>query len=386
MTDAALPVTERAVERFTEAYLRSLGAEIEKRGRQWTVTLPADADTALELDGDVLEIVSDSDEVDEGVIAISPEAPFVERMLDESADRTPIGSLSLTQDQFELKLPPWITGGTVEVVDGSFTPYYDRRALCALFHVGIETVSEYQTEELHAVAVDLNDHEERPRLAETYLDLAEDDQRDPSEGRQFDEQTLGDAIETANEVLESEIAPMVRDTRERATRAAEVELDEYRQFVQQRREEIDEELSRLNDRIEDETEAIDAATEQAERVEALRKRKELQSELDDRRAELDDLTEQIERNFPEKRREVRERHDLTVRMRPVSATSVSYERGDLILELTTGDATVEKSYSYAIGVGVMEEPSCDRCGRQLTWENPLALERSHFIGDACCGD
>jgi len=50
MTDAALPVTERAVERFTEAYLRSLGAEIEKRGRQWTVTLPADADTALELD------------------------------------------------------------------------------------------------------------------------------------------------------------------------------------------------------------------------------------------------------------------------------------------------------------------------------------------------
>lgn len=386
MTDAALPVTERAVERFTETYLRSLGAEIEKRGRRWTVTLPTDADTALELDGDVLEIVSDSDEVDEGVIAISPEAPFVERMLDESADRTPLGSHSLIQDQFELQLPPWITGGTVEVVDRSFTPYYDRRALCALFHVGIETVSEYQTEELHAVAVDLNDHEERPRLAETYLDLAEDDQRDPSEGRQFDEQTLGDAIETANEVLEREIAPMVRDTRERATRAAEVELDEYRQFVQQRREEIDEEISRLNDRIEDETEAIDAATEQAERVEALRKRKELQSELDDRRAELDDLTEQIERNFPEKRREVRERHDLTVRMRPVAATSVSYERGDLVLELTTGDATVEKSYSYAIGAGLMEEPSCDRCGRQLTGENPLALERNHVIGDTCCGD
>ncbi|WP_434530221.1 hypothetical protein ACODNH_01675 (plasmid) [Haloarcula sp. NS06] len=161
--------------------------------------------------------------------------------------------------------------------------------------------------------------------------------------------------------------------------------DEYRQFVQQRREEIDEEISRLNDRIEDETEAIDAATEQAERVEALRKRKELQSELDDRRAELDDLTEQIGRNFPKKRREVRERHDLTVRMRPVAATSVSYERGDLVLELSAGDATAEKSYSYAIGAGVMEEPSCDRCGRQLTGENPLALEGSRVIGDACCG-
>lgn len=49
MTDAALPVTEQAVERFVERYLESLGAEIEKAGRQWSVTMPDDADTDIQL-------------------------------------------------------------------------------------------------------------------------------------------------------------------------------------------------------------------------------------------------------------------------------------------------------------------------------------------------
>ncbi|MFW5900567.1 MAG: hypothetical protein ACOCTH_02170, partial [Halodesulfurarchaeum sp.] len=230
MTDAALPVTERAVERFAEAYLTSLGAEITKEGRRWSVDLPEDAATDLELDGAVLEIAPDPTDVSEEALAIAPESPFVERMLDEAADRTPVGSLSLTSDQVEIQLPSWITNGPVDVVERTFTPYYDRRAVCALFHVGIETVSEYQREVLHAVAIDLNEHEERPRLAETYLELVGDEQRELEEGSAIDEQALADALDAAQTALESELASTVRETRERATRAVEVELDEYRQY------------------------------------------------------------------------------------------------------------------------------------------------------------
>jgi len=384
MTDAALPVTERAVERFTEAYLTSLGAEITKDGHRWEIHLPDDADTDLKLDGAVLEITDNPDEVDEGTRAIAPESPFVERLLDEAADRTPLGSLSFTHDQGEIELPPWLTDGPVDVVERTFTPYYDRRAVCALFHVGLETVSEYQREELHAVAIDLNEHEERPRLADTYLELVDNEQRELDEGRGIEEKTLRDALDAAETALESELAPTVRETRERATRSAEVELDEYRQYVRQRRDELSDEVNNLTTRIEEVTETIDTASEQEERVEALRKRKELQAELDDLRSELDDLTNQIEAGFPEKRREIRERHALTVRLQPVTATAVSYERGDLDLTLRAGETTLSRSYGYAIGAGVMEEETCERCGQQLTAENPLDLDGKKTLGTVCC--
>lgn len=384
MTDAALPVTERAVEQFVEAYITSLGGAITKDGRRWSVDLPEDAATDLDLDEAVLEIAADPNDVSEDVIAIAPESPFVERILDEAADRTPVGSLSLTGDQVEIELPPWLTDGPVDVVERSFTPYYDRRAVCALFHVGIETVSEYQREELHAVAVDLNEHGERPQLAETYLELVGDEQRELDNGRAIDEQALTDALSAAQTALRSELAPTVRDTQQRATRAAEVELDEYQQYVQQRRNEVADEIDSLSTRIKEATEAIDSASQQEERVKALQKRKELQSELDELQGELEELTTQIERNSPEKRQEIRERHAITVRLRLVAATAVSYERGDLDLTLRAGETTVSRSYAYAVGAGVMEEVTCARCGQQLTAQNPLNLDKKKEVGTVCC--
>ena len=386
MTEAALPVTGRAVERFTEAYLTSLGAEITKDGYQWSVTLPEGASTNLDLDGAVLEIADDPNDVTGDALAIAPESPFVERMLDEAADRTPIGSLALTGDQVEIRPPSWLTNSQVDVAERAFTPYYDRRAVCALFHVGIETVSEYQREELHAVAIDLNDHEERPGLAETYLELTGDEQRELDEVRAIDEQELTDALDVSYTALEDDLASTVQDTRERATRAAEVELDEYRQYAQQRRDELADEIDSLTAQVEEANETIDTTSKQEERVEALRKRKELQADLDDLRGELDELTTQIETDFPEKRQKIRERHALTVRLRPVAATAVSYERGDLDLKFQSGETTLSKSYGYAIGAGVMEEVSCERCGQQLTAKNPLAIIQGRIEGAACCDD
>ncbi|MFC6953487.1 hypothetical protein [Halorubellus litoreus] len=386
MTDAAMAVTERAVERFVEAYLVSLDAEIRKDGRRWTVSLPDDVDSELELEDTVLEIASDAKEVGDDALAIAPESAFVERLLDEAADRVPVGSLELTEEQWRIELPAWITAGPVDVVDRTFTPYYDRQALCALFHVGIETVSEYQTEELRSLAVDLNDEEERPGLAETYLELTDGEQRELAPGRPVDDTALKNALGTVRSNIENEVAPVVHETRERATRAAKVELEEYRKFVQQRRDELEGEIDNMSHRIEDATSTIDNASEQKDRVEALRKRKELQAELDDLRSELEELTTKLENDFPEKRRDIRDRHSLTVRIRPVTTTLVSYERGDLDLTLKTDDASATVSYSYAIGAGVMEEVTCEHCGTAVTTENPLTFDGNSRIGLDCCGE
>ena len=385
MTDAAMPVTEQAVERFVEDYLVSLGAEIRKEGNRWRVSLPDSAETTLELDGAVLEVAPDPDEVDRDAFAIAPESEFVERLIDEAAERTPVGSVMLTGDDLEVRLPPWITEGPAEVSEHAFTPYYDRRALCALVHVGIETVSEYQTEELLSVAVDLNSNDERPRLAETYLELSEaplDHALD--EGRSLDEPDLSESLEAAMSIAEREVSSTVRDVRERATRAAEVELDEYRQFVRQRRGELDDEIQRLTRRIDDANETIDDATDQQERVEALRKRKELRAERDDLRSEQEKLVAEIRDGFPEKRREIRDRHALTVRLQPVAVTAVTYERGDLDVSLRMDDASASRSYPYAVGIGIMEDPTCEQCGRELSGENAATISGGALVGTACC--
>lgn len=384
MTDAAMPVTEHAIERFAETYLAALGADIHKDGRRWTVSLPEDAATDLELDGATLVVTTDPDEVDDDAIALAPDSSFVERLLDEAAERHPVGSLALTGETVDVQLPPWLAESAVQVVDQSFTPYYDRRALCALVHVGIETVSEYQSEELRAVAIDLNAEERRPELAQTYLDVAEMGGEELAPGPTLGRDRVQATLETAREAVEADIAPLVEDVRERATRAAEVELEEYREYVRQRRAELDDEIERLTERIEETTERVESAEEQGDRVKALRERKQLRNERESLREERDDLQADIEADFPERRREVRDRHALTVRLRPVALAAVAYERGDLTLSLDDGTTTTDTSVAYAVGVGVTDDQDCDRCGAALSETNPLALAGDQLVGTNCC--
>lgn len=384
MIDAALPVTERAIEQFAEAYLAALGSDIQKDGRRWTVSLPEDADTDLALDGATLVLTTDPENVGDDEIALAPESEFVERLLDEAAERWPVGALEFTGDTIDLQLPPWLEASPVEIVDQAFIPYYDRRALCALFHVGIETVSEYQSEELRAVAVDLKSHERRPELARTYLEVAEMTDRSLGSGSTPDRDAMRDVLDTAREAVEEDMAPIIEDVRERATRAAEVELEEYREYARQRHDELDAEIERLTERIEETTETAETATEQRKRVEALRKRKELRDERDVLRTERDELRAEIEAGFPERRREVRDRHALTVRLRPVALAGVSYERGDLDVSLRDGATTGDVSFAYAVGIGVTDELHCDCCGVPLTAENPLTISSGQLVGANCC--
>lgn len=385
MTDAALAMTERAVEGFVESYLSSLGADIRKDGRRWTVTLPKNADTDLSLDEATLVVTNDPDEVDVDEIALAPESSFVERLLDEAAERHLFGSLELTAETVDVQLPPWLTDGSLEVVDHSFTPYYDRKALCALYHVGIETVSEYQSEELRAIAIDLDGSSRLPALAETYLQLAEEDACGIEMGADIELGSQAEsALENARKAVETDVRSIVENIRERATRSATVELEEYREYARQRLDELDMELDRLSERIEDTTKTVEGTREQRDRVAALRERKELRRERNVLLDERDELRTEIETGFPERRRKVRDRHALTVRMRPVTLAAVTFERGELTISLHEGNSTVETSFGYAIGIGISDEQYCERCGAVLRESNPLSIDRQDLVGADCC--
>jgi predicted house-cleaning noncanonical NTP pyrophosphatase (MazG superfamily) len=385
MTDAALPLTSRSVERFVERYLSTLGATIEKpEPDRWRVSLAEDSQTELDLDGATLHVPRDGEEPD-GEYVVSPASPFVQRLLDEAAQRQPTGKMTLVGETLDLRLPPWLTTGDVEVVEQSFAPYYDRKALCGLFHASIETVSEYETEELRAVAIDTNTGERLTGLEETYLELTD---VDPTNGPEvtsgadlsrYDE-TVGQALEVA----EKAIRPVVREVREKATRASNVELSEYQQYQQERLRELTDEADRLADRVEEANAAIDTAETQQERMEALRERKALRSELSAVEAERDEVAEELDAGFPEKRRDVRDRHSITVRLRPVALTLVTFERGELVVTLTTGGERGQLEIPYAVGVGATEEIGCGLCGHHLSEQNPPIPSQGTVVGESCC--
>lgn len=385
MTDAALPVTERAVDEFVTAYLESLGATIRKEGRRWTVSVPDDTETALSLNETVVQLTGDSEKADDDAVPLAPGSDLFERLVDDAAERAPLGSVALTGDDVEFDTPDWVASDSIEVTDHRFTPYYDRNALCVLFHVGIETVSEYQRDLLRSVAVDLADNEPRPQLAQTCLDLSA--RTGASLGET--EHTVGkdellEAISACRETVEEAIDSEVREVRENATRAATVEIEEYRQYLRQRRDELADETQRLADRVDELSATIGAASDREHRLERLRKRKAFRSELAELRDELDDVRDTLDRDLPEKRAAIRDRHALTVRIRPVTATLITHERGDLDVSVRDGSRSATLTCDYAVGVGALNQPTCERCGTPLDAQNPVVLSDATGIGRRCC--
>jgi len=382
MADAAVPVTQSAVERFTEQYLRFLGCSIEKRGDRWDVTAPDGVGTELSSREITLVCGTDHDGED-GEELLHPGSGFFQQILSEAGEWCPTGKLSLETEDTEVEIPEWIEESSVEVENARFTPYYDRTAIVILFQVSIETVSEYQREFLRAIAVDVRSNDGLPKLEETFLRLTSLD-RGVSTSNQTDLEK-GDVrpvLDTAREQLVDRIQDQVDEIHQEASRATDAELEEYRQMQQQRIQELEEERSTLSSKMDKLRNSIDSG-QQEDRIQALKERKELKSEYDEIDTELDELRERRERGFPERQREIRERHTLDVVISPLTATQVKYERGEIELELVENQTVQTVTVGYGSGVGITEEVQCSSCNRGFSEQNPLRTIRGGLQCKEC---
>jgi hypothetical protein len=380
MTDAALPVTQDAVEQFSERYLKTAGCEVNKNGNQWNVTVPEDAETGVTTDDLTLVCSTDPDDVGD-TEPLNPESPFFLSLLDEAAKRWTTGRVDITAADVEITLPSWIVNSEASVESANFTPYYDRTALVVLFRVSIETVSDYQTEFLRTSAVDTHSENSITGLAETVLEYIEPEQTaidcTPAQVTPEDARQLLGSVRA--EVV-SDIEPMIDEIHEAASRSADAEIEEYRQLQQQRIEELEEKEGNLKRRINDISDAIEANDGQTNRTSALKKRRDFRSKLEEVETELDNLQKRRERGFPSKQHEIRDRHALEVVVEPVTLTEVVYERGEIDLTLTNQGYTYALTVGYGSGAGVTEDVECDKCGKRLSEENPLQLRD----GRTCC--
>jgi hypothetical protein len=371
MTDAAVSVTQSAVERFTEQYLRSLGCSIEIREDRWVVTVPDGADTALS-SGDLTLVLADNYDEKDNVMSLHPESGLFQQILSEAGERCPTGKLSIETEDTEVEIPIWLQKSDVEVEEAKFTPYYDRKAVVFLFKVSIETVSEFQRELLRAIAIDARSGEYLPKLEDVFLRLTslEGNSTTSNPTTELNKSDVDSLLDTARDQLIDRIQALVDEIHKEASRAADVEVEEYRQMQQQRIEELEEEHSNLSSKINELSETLNGGGEE-KRVHALKERKELKSEFEEIDEELSDLRERREQGFPERQQEIRERHALDVRTTPLTVTQVEYERGEIDIELVNDSVSKNVTVGYGSGVGVTEEVRCAFCDRRLSNENPL---------------
>jgi len=383
MTDAALSVTQSVVEQFAERYLNTLGCDIDKQDGRWSVIVPEGAETDIASGQLTLVCSTDPDEVGDEK-ALHPESPFFHALLEEASERSPTGRVSVTAADTEILLPSWIVQSEVSLEDAEFIPYYDRTALVALFKLSVETVSEYQTELLRAVAVDTRSDEILPELSDTLLSRTLPGQEPIQCGpTQTGPDAAKQLVKHIRATVVEDIQPKIDEVHEAASRSADAELEEYRRLQQQRIEELAETRTSLVNRIDELSESIEESDSRDCRTEALKERRELKAELEEVASKLESHRNRREQGFPEKQREIRERHALEVVATPVTLTEIQYERGEVDFTLANQTVTRTLTVGYGSGVGVTETIECERCGAPLSEANPVRLAERAIRCESC---
>lgn len=385
MTDATLSVTQSRLNAFARKYLNTLGASIREEDSRWHVRLPSHVDVELG-DGLKFDVILGDDRVENNgdeELVLSPGSEFAQRMLDEAVSMSSLSQVSVTESLTEddYQYPDWITESNLHVSGVSFNPYYDRTAVFLLVKTSVETVSEYETQYLEAVTVDVTSEEELSGLPEVLLRSFYDPKTQPEteEANDFeatselDADTFASVISMEQRVALDNIRDEIEEVRETASRAAGSEFEEYRQLQNQRLSDLRDELESVTDRLQSISREVDGADTHEKRMSALQKRKDLQTEKDELEEERADLLRKKQRGFEEKREEIFARHMLEISTKPVASTVVSYERGELELRLSDSHRTETMRAPYAAGVGCTDSVRCDQCQTELSADNPIQM-------------
>lgn len=392
MTDATGAVTRSILEAFTREYLNGLGATIRREENRWRVRLPTHVDVGFSEQHE-FEIVLSDEEIDEdtSVNVLTPESEFAQQLLDEAAGVATVGQIALTKGMIDdYRYPSWLMEDDVEVVNKTFSPYYDRTAICVFVRIGVETVSEYQTRFLEAVTLDVASKKQLPGITEILVDecfttnaTAGATGSETEDVVTIPPDELADAITAGQETAVNEIQEEIDEIRQSASRAADSEFEEYCQLQEQRINESRNEISSLSDRLQNVATDVNGAASQQQRVEALEKRQQLKAKKENVAAELDEILQEKERRYIQKRRDIYDRHAIEVNTKPIAVTLVPYERGEIELTLSQNDQTASIRAPYAVGAGVTDEVKCNNCHKQLSEENPIRVAEGSYFCYSC---
>lgn len=316
----------------------------------------------------------------------TPDGSLVKALLEADAESAPVGRWRVEDGISDVPDPEWLAESPVEVVERSFQPYYDRTAVCIVIEASVETVSEFERTITLPIAVDAEAGETLPRLADWFdaaTDRPDGERVEVLDGEGVSPEEIEDALSVARSEAESAISPTVESIRERSTRAANVEFEEYVELQEEKIETLRDERERLSEQLEATAEELAAADDRTTRLEAVDRRSDLRSERERVESELEALESRRNAGFSEKRREIQDRHSIEVSLAAVSVTLVEYEKGDVTLELRDDDRTRRLTVPYGRGVGITEDVTCARCAASLDSTSRVRAGGDGVVCDSC---
>lgn len=382
----ALDRTQERLEDYLTAVFSTSEVTVDQQGDAWSITRQSDnptgidpLDNALTSAGDgKIRLLPETEIEDSGETDIelgpdeyvrAPDGDLVEAILEADAQSSPVGHWRVVDGITDIPDPGWLAGSPIQVTDRSFQPYYDRTAVCIGFEASIETVSEFEQTITIPIAVDLETGERLPQLAAWFNSITAEPQPDDDRVEAVEKSLSSDALDSvlssAQSHAESILSPKLESIRERSLRAVNVELEEYADLQDEKIEELREERERISEKLDAVGRELEEATNRSERLAAMEDRSELREEREEVESELEVLESQRKQDYPEKRREVRERHAVEVALEAVTVTVIEYEKGDIVLDLTEEDRSCSITVPYGRGVGITEEVVCERCSRSL---------------------
>lgn len=397
MTDASHPITVSALESLADLYLSTIEADVRKEDSVWEVTLPEWTDIGF-CDEQHFELhfseLQGLPAQSEGAYELTPGSSFTQSFLESIGTIQPTGSITLTEDTVgeDHRVPEWFHPSNGDIVDTSFYPYYDRKAILSFVQVSVETVSDYETGFLRAVAVDISSGEVLVDLPETVLALAFQPDSTTSVQRSTEGVTNGgvdegSAVESSlsrcQEVSVEQVESELTDIRSRATRAAHEEFEQYRQLQQQRLQDTQSELNSIDSRLSSVGQKVDQAETRQARMDALQKRKDLTAEKEKLSEEREAILEKQSRGFQQKKRDIFERHSIEVRTTNVCSTLVAYERGELEIVFDITGSPSSLRVPYAVGEGMTDSVRCPQCGSEYSRDNRVKLPNGNIMCEEC---
>lgn len=375
------------IKRFTESVLEEYGAEIDRsNSTKWEVTFPEELSQRLDRQHGTLVFDAADRELGAGDLLVQPGTTVFSALLDLVQEPGSIGRLQLTEDSLQINLPAVLQESSLDVESVDFSEHMSDFALTFHFRVQFETPSSFYSEEMFSVTIDPETMTRLPDLTERLTShlpqlLQQNNEHSP---RDVSEAQVQEAFEEAQQAIIDRSRPIVSDLREEADESASERIQEISNWYEQRRDELDQQLEEQRKEIQKWKKKRRKARKDSTRRKYIKNRKEAKQEYERLQDEIQRKKQELNAEESEEIDEVIDRNEIDVEVSLLGVTEVTYVRGTLAVELTSGHATADVELSYHPATDEFRGLDCEVCSRDLTeGVLPQLCANGHLIGDPC---
>ncbi|MFB6197676.1 MAG: hypothetical protein ABEI52_05325, partial [Halobacteriaceae archaeon] len=274
-----------------------------------------------------------------------------------------IGRLELTEDTLQVNPPSVLHESALDVSVSDFSKQTSDFALTFHFRVQFETPASFHSEEMFSVTVDPETQTRLPELTARLTShlpqlLEENNEHKP---REVSDHHIQQAFEEAQQAVIDQARPIVSEIQDEADESANERIGEISDWYEQRREELDQQLEEQRKEVRKWKKKRRKARKDSTRRKYIQNRKEAEEELERLQKEVEEKKRELDREETEEIDEVIERNEVTVDVSLLGVTEITYIRGILTLDVSSGHSETEVGVSYLPATDEFRGLDCNVC-------------------------